>query len=106
MSVRECVASDDSGNGAYGKGLDGICMEIAFRARRCSIPVAPFHSPETGERLLVAALRKFGKFSWRFDVCSNRQFCLSDVVPPNRHNFTQIFCVTLDSRYCKFLMYM
>ena len=105
MSVGECVASDDSGNGAYGKGLDGVYMEIAFRARRCSIPVASLHLPETGKRLLVAALREFGKFSWRFDVCSNRQFCLSDVVSTNRHKFTQIFCVALDSRYCKFLMY-
>ena len=57
MSVGECVASDDSDNGAYGKGLDGVYMEIAFRARRCSIPVAPFHPPETGKRLLVAEFR-------------------------------------------------
>ena len=70
VSVGEYVASDDSGIWAYGKGLDGVYMEIAFRARRCSIPVASLHLPETGKRLLVAALRKFGKFSWRFDVCS------------------------------------
>lgn len=83
MSVGECVASDDSGNGAYGKGLDGVYMEIAFRARRCSIPVASLHTPETGKRLLVAALRAFGKLSWRFDISSNRQFLFCGVVSTN-----------------------
>ena len=41
-------------------------MEIVFGAWRCSFSCAPIYPSEVGKRLLVAALRKFGKFSWRF----------------------------------------